>query len=194
MSTNSDTSINAPARRAGQRPRTLAGVERAAELLAPMPLVALDGSSPVGLLDSEAARAHTLIEAATNLYGGLAVRVADRLSRRWLVLVPAGVVVVDSMTLAEPVLFVRRHVRGLRPSEPAANIPDDVLDLRLGATLGNVLIDLDGTAEMVRANRGGRGGVTVKTTRLLVAVTQRAAFLAMASARRVRVEVTEGNS
>src|SRR3990172_1477409 len=85
MSTNSDTSINAPARRAGQRPRTLAGVERAAELLAPMPLVALDGSSPVGLLDSEAARAHTLIEAATNLYGGLAVRVADRLSRRWLV-------------------------------------------------------------------------------------------------------------
>jgi hypothetical protein len=164
----------------------------------PLPLarafvVGAAAAGPLLLADGE-----TVLGAIALVVGApvvvIGARVLHGLSRRWLVLVPAGVVVVDSMTLAEPVLFVRRHVRGLRPSEPAANIPDDVLDLRLGATLGNVLIDLDDTAEMVRANRGGRGGVTVKTTRLLVAVTQRAAFLAMASARRVRVEVTDGHS
>jgi hypothetical protein len=143
------------------------------------PLLIADGSVVIGLI-------------ALAVGGGvvaIGARALHGLSRRWLVLVPAGVVVVDPMTLAEPVLFVRRHVRALRPSEPSAAIADDALDLRLGSTLGNVLIDLDESAEMVRTNRGGRGGVTVQAARLLVAVTQRSEFLAIASSRRVRVEV-----
>ncbi|MGH6952622.1 MAG: hypothetical protein ACREGL_00445 [Alphaproteobacteria bacterium] len=85
MSATNDTSPEAAVRKARQRSRTLTGVERGAELLPPMPLVALDGSSPVGLLDSEASRAHALVEVAVKRYGRLAVRFADQLSRRWLV-------------------------------------------------------------------------------------------------------------
>ena len=36
-----------------------------------------------------------------------------RLSRRWAVLVPAGFVIVDPMTLADPVLFLREHITTL---------------------------------------------------------------------------------
>ena len=37
----------------------------------------------------------------------------SRLGRRWAVLVPAGFVIVDPMTLADPVLFLREHVVAL---------------------------------------------------------------------------------
>lgn len=160
--------------------------------LGPIPLarglvVAAAGAGPLLLADAEI----PLGIAALAVGGPIAffgARALHGLSRRWLVLVPAGVVVVDPMTLAEPVLFVRRHVRALRAAEPAASIPDDVLDLRLGAAFGNVMIDLDEDAEMVRTNRGKRGGVATRTSHLTVAVGERAAFLDAAAARRVRVE------
>ena len=58
------------------------------------------------------------------LWGGLALLVGAlvlavlpnalfRLGRRWAVLVPAGFVIVDPMTLADPVLFLREHVVAL---------------------------------------------------------------------------------
>ena len=52
-------------------------------------------------------------------------RSLDSLSRRWAVLVPAGFVVVDPLTLADPVLFLREHVRHVapesRPRHPTAS-------------------------------------------------------------------------
>ncbi len=161
--------------------------------LGPLPLarglvVAATVAGPLLLADGEIALGITALAVG----GPIAVfgaRALHALSRRWLVLVPAGVVVVDPMTLAEPVLFIRRHVRALRAAEPSASIPDDVLDLRLGAAFGNVLIDLDEAAEMVRTNRGKRGGVATSTAHLMVAVVQRTEFLETAAARRVRVEV-----
>lgn len=161
--------------------------------LGPLPLarvlvVAATAAGPLLLADGK-----VVLGAITLVVGVPVVVVGARalhgLSRRWLVLVPAGVVVVDPMTLAEPVLLVRRHVRALRASEPSVGVADGVLDLRLGSALGNVLIDLDEKAEMVRTNRGGRGGITTQTAHLLVAVVQRREFLEMAAARRVRVEV-----
>ena len=142
------------------------------------PLLLADGEIALGIA--------ALVVGAPVVYFGS--RALHGLSRRWLVLVPAGVVVVDPMTLAEPVLFIRRHVRALRAADPPASIPDGVLDLRLGAAFGNVLIDLDEEAEMVRTNRGNRGGVATHTAHLMVAVSQRAEFLQSAAGRRVRVQ------
>ena len=52
-----------------------------------------------------------------------------QLSRRWLVFVPAGVVIHDPFTLAEPVLLPRRLLRSVGPA-PADN---PALDLTAGA-------------------------------------------------------------
>ncbi|MEX0663533.1 MAG: hypothetical protein WD598_02035 [Acidimicrobiia bacterium] len=112
-------------------------------------------------------------------------RALHGLSRRWLVLVPAGVVVVDPMTLAEPVLFVRRQVRTLHAADVTVPIPGDAADLRLGASLGNVLMDLAEPVELTRIARGRRGTIATRATQLLVAVGSRRSFLETAARRGV---------
>src|SRR5205814_1837244 len=64
----------------------------------------------------------------------LLLRSLHALSRRWVVFVPAGVVLHDHMTLADPVLVRRQAVRALGPASPAT----DALDLTQRA-LGLVL-------------------------------------------------------
>jgi hypothetical protein len=118
----------------------------------------------------------------------LAARALHGLSRRWLVLVPAGVVVVDPMALADNVLFPREHVRAMRAFNPAEP-PGEALDLRLGATLGSVLLRFDEPAELTRAVRARRGGDTVDAPGLVVAVSRRDEALADAARRRVPSEV-----
>jgi hypothetical protein len=121
----------------------------------------------------------------------LAGRALHGLSRRWLVLVPAGIVVVDPMALADNVLFPREHVRTLRAfktDEP----PGDALDLRLGATLGSVLLQFDEPAELTRAVRARRGGDTVEAPGLVIAVARRQAALVDAAQRRVPGETRSG--
>jgi hypothetical protein len=120
----------------------------------------------------------------------LAAGALHRLSRRWLVLVPAGVVVVDPMALIDNVLFTRDHIQLLRAvavDEPR----DETLDLRMGATIGSVLIAFDEPAELTRVSRVQRGGQTVRAPAVLVAVAHRQAILEAASRRRVRVEVRD---
>jgi hypothetical protein len=69
------------------------------------------------------------------LFAGL--RSLAALERRFVVLVPAGIVVSDSLTLCDPVLFPRDHVVRLGDSADASRGTPDampgVLDLRLGA-------------------------------------------------------------
>ena len=116
--------------------------------------------------------------------------VLHRLSQRWLVLVPAGVVVVDRMALIDNVLFTRDHVeilRGVAVDEPR----DESLDLRMGATIGSVLISFDEPAELTRVSYSQRGGQTVRAAAVLVAVAHLQAMLEAASRRRVRVEVRD---
>ncbi len=103
------------------------------------------------------------------------------LARRWAVLVPAGFVVVDPLTLADPVLFLREHVRHVAP-EPAAAAPPEVLDLRLGASMGSVAVRFDEEVDLVRAARGRHGGATVTTQEIRVAVVRRDEMLRLAAA------------
>jgi hypothetical protein len=113
-------------------------------------------------------------------------RALHGLSRRWAVLVPAGFVLVDPLTLSDPVLFLREHVAALQ-AEPAGAAPDGVLDLRLGAAAGSVSARFDEPAELQRRTPGRRGAaVTVRAAVLWFAVAQRTEFLAHAQARRTR--------
>jgi hypothetical protein len=115
-------------------------------------------------------------------------RSLDSLSRRWAVLVPAGFVVVDPLSLADPVLFLREHVLHLAP-EPAAAAPDGVLDLRLGAGAGSVSARFDGEIDLTRSSRGRLGGVTVGTEEIMFAVARRDEMLRRAAERRLPVRV-----
>ena len=116
------------------------------------------------------------------------VRSLDSLSRRWAVLVPAGFVVVDPLTLADPVLFLREHVRHLAPEAPTA-AREGVLDLRLGAGAGSVSVRFDEAVELTRAARGRRGGETVTTDEISVAVARREEMLRRAAERRLPVQI-----
>lgn len=55
------------------------------------------------------------------------------LSRRWLVFVPAGVVVHDPIAMAEPVLLQRHLLRRVGPADADAAARDGALDLTGGA-------------------------------------------------------------
>ena len=50
-------------------------------------------------------------------------RALHGLSRRWAVLVPAGFVVVDPMTLADPVLFLRERITGMQAADATRAAP-----------------------------------------------------------------------
>jgi hypothetical protein len=113
-------------------------------------------------------------------------RALHRLSCRWAVLVPAGFVIVDPMTLADNVLFPREGIAGMQAAN-ASRAEPGVLDLRLGATMGSVLLSFDQVAELFRAGRGRRPTETVKTSSLLIAVVRRDAMLQIAKGRRLRV-------
>ena len=67
-----------------------------------------------------------------------ASRVLHGLSRRWLVLTPAGVVVHDPMVVVEAMLVLRRHLAALRPA-PAGTT---ARDLTMGAPGVALEIDL----------------------------------------------------
>jgi hypothetical protein len=119
----------------------------------------------------------------------LAARSLHSLSGRWAVLVPAGLVVVDAMTLADPVLFLRERIASLRALPRRAPVPEAAPDLRLGARGGSVAMTLDRPTEVLRARRGrDRAGVE-HVTALCFATVYTAELLATAAARRIRVNV-----
>lgn len=160
----------------------------------PLPLaraiaVAVLGAGPLLLADGSIAAGATAVVVGIPV-SIVAARALHRLSRRWLVLVPAGVVVVDGMTLADNVLFPREHIVRLRPL-PVGERGGDALDLRLGATSGSVLLEFDEPAELLRAARPGRSVETIEAPALIVAASHRAELLRAAARRRVRVEVVD---
>lgn len=118
---------------------------------------------------------------------GLAARALHSLSGRWAVLVPAGFVVVDPLTLADPVLFPRERIVTLAAAPAATRLDPDGLDLRLGASAGGLELRLDLPAELTRAPRGRRPTTTVRTTQVLVAAGAARHLLAEAAERRIPV-------
>jgi hypothetical protein len=107
------------------------------------------------------------------------------LSLRWAILVPAGFVIADPMTLTDPVLFVREHILGLGPADPRVRPPADATDLRLGAAHGSVALLMDDDAEIYRRTRGS--GRAVRTHLVLIATVASAELLERAAARRIPV-------
>lgn len=107
------------------------------------------------------------------------------LSRRWAILVPAGFVIADPMTLTDPVLFVREHILGLGPADPRVRPPEDATDLRLGAAHGSLALLLDDAAEIYRRTRAG--AVSQRTHLLLIAPVAAHELLERAAARRIAV-------
>lgn len=63
------------------------------------------------------------------------------LSRRWLILVPGGLVLHDPLTLGDPVLLPTEALHSVRMLE-SAQAPGSIADLRLGARKGSVQISL----------------------------------------------------
>jgi hypothetical protein len=116
------------------------------------------------------------------------VRAAARslyaLSQRWAVLVPAGIVLKDPLTLVDPVLFPRDKIASLRPLPFPASPADDILDLRLGAGAGSLVLELAEDAQLYRARGRQRGGEAVKARRLAFSPRQPDALLAEAATRK----------
>lgn len=110
---------------------------------------------------------------------GVALRALHGLSRRWLVFVPAGLVVHDLMTLREPVLFPRRLVRSLGPA-PAETTATDLTGGALGLALE---LDLGEEVSIVPSGRFGSVAEPRSVESLLLSPTRPGAVLRIAAER-----------
>lgn len=111
----------------------------------------------------------------------LLLRGMHDLSRRWLVFVPAGIVLHDPLTVVDPVLFRRQTVRRLGPA------PAGALDLTQKSPGLALEITLEEEAPLALVRPGRRLGESVKTTRMLVTPTRPGAVIDEARRRRLPV-------
>ena len=159
-------------------PATLfAGPVELAGLLVPVALVA----GPL-LLAARAWVAGALAIAVGMPLAVVLVRALHALTMRWLVMVPAGIVVKDHLVLAEPFLFRRTDVASLAPA-PADT---DAVDLTAGAFGLALELRLRTPVEVVRVV-GRNRSATAELGALLVTPTRPGAALADAGARRLPV-------
>lgn len=104
-----------------------------------------------------------------------------RLTQRWLVFVPAGLVVVDHMSLVDPVLIPSRTIDGVGPA--LAGEVDGLADLTAAAS-GLVLgITTDEPLVIARPTRGEEPTVTETVPGVLVSPSRPGAVLSEARAR-----------
>jgi hypothetical protein len=108
----------------------------------------------------------------------LLARALHGLSRRWLVFVPAGIVVHDPMTLGDPVLFPRQAIARLGPGRSG-------LDLTLGAFRPPLEIRLHEDAQLTVLRNRKREEVAARD--LLVTPTTPGRVLAYAAVHRIPV-------
>jgi hypothetical protein len=106
-------------------------------------------------------------------------RALHGLSRRWVVFVPAGLVVHDPMTLADPVLFPKQQIASIEMAEAGTT----ALDLTQNSPGLAVEVALRETASLVLAKPGQRVGPTVDADRVLVTPTRPGAVLREANQR-----------
>jgi hypothetical protein len=110
-------------------------------------------------------------------------RALHGLSRRWVVFVPAGLVLHDPLTLSEPVLFERRVIETVGPA-PADS---DSLDLTMRAPGLALELVLREKVAMVLTKPGRRGGESGSSARLLFTPSRPGLVLQEATARRIPV-------
>lgn len=156
-------------------------------LLGPVPAAwAVAVAAPSALVLLAAARVW-LGAAAALLIGVpaavIAVRSLHGLTQRWLVFVPAGVVLKDPMALADPVLFGRQVVQALRPA-PAGT---DSLDLTMGAAGLALELLLTEKVPMTLVKPKERSSEAGASARLVFTPTRPGAVLADAAERSLPV-------
>jgi hypothetical protein len=111
------------------------------------------------------------------------LRSLHALASRWLVLVPAGVVVVDPLTLTDPVLMRRELIAGLG-REPIGGAAGDALDLRLGTRAGTIELALREPHTFAR-RRGRRDSELQHADVVLVSTVRASALVTLAGERRI---------
>lgn len=166
--------------------------ERRLPLRAPGPLVL--GPIPLAWAVVVAAPVATplLLAAEQWVLGGLAglvglpaavvlARSLHSLSRRWVVFVPAGLVLHDPLSLVDPVLFPSKVVESLAPA-PADT---DALDLTQGAMGLALELSLKEKIPMALTRRGGRDIETGSSARLMFTPIRPGLVLAEARRRRI---------
>jgi hypothetical protein len=110
-------------------------------------------------------------------------RALHGLSRRWVVFVPAGLVLHDSMTIADPVLFQRSVIETVRPA-PADTDSLDLTQRAAGLALELILRE---KVPMVLVRPGNRAVESGASARLLFTPTRPGAVLREAKSRRIGV-------
>jgi hypothetical protein len=160
-------------------------------LLGPLPLAPLVAGTGVAAGPLLIAAGRPVIGAIATVVGlplaAVMARALHGLSRRWVVLVPAGLVLVDPLTLPDPVLFLRERIVSLRAVDPRTAAPPGTVDLRLGGLSDSLGLTLDREAEFLFTRRGLRGAAPAKGTEVRFAAVRRADLLATAAERRIRV-------
>jgi hypothetical protein len=111
------------------------------------------------------------------------LRSLHALSKRWLVIVPAGVVVVDPLTLVDPVLMRREQIAGLVRAAPRRS-GAGALDLRLGSLGGSVELTLHEAHPFAR-RLGRRDSELREEGVVLVSTVRSGALVALAGERRI---------
>lgn len=168
--------------------------ERRFPLRPPGPVLVM-GLLPAWAMAVGAAPAGVLLVAADRVVVGAVVlavgvpttvvllRALHGLSRRWIVFVPAGLVLHDTLAITDPVLFPKKVVEELRLA-PAGT---DSLDLTQGAFGLALELVLHEKVPMVRTVPGSKGGEPGASARLLFSPTRPGAVLQEAAARRLPV-------
>ena len=156
-------------------------------LLGPLPLTWLAAvAAPVGaplLLAAEQWVAGVALGALGGAAAVVAVRALHGLSRRWVVFVPAGLVLHDLHALVDPVLFPRARIRRLGPA-PADG--DGARDLTQGAF--GLALELELGQDLELAPRRPDGSLELEVVdRVLFTPTRPGALLQEADRRRLPV-------
>ena len=112
----------------------------------------------------------------------LLMRSLHNLSRRWVVFVPAGMVLHDPVTVREPLLFRRQDVVVLSPA-PASS---EALDLTQRAPGLALELVLEKPYALTLMKPGQKLGRAVETNRLLFTPTRPGAVIEEAGRRRIR--------
>jgi hypothetical protein len=153
----------------------------------PLAVALIAGGASVGplLLANESYIAGAVVSVVGIALAFALARSLHSLSVRWLVLVPAGLVVVDPLALVDPVLMRREQIRGVERLVRTRS-ETGFLDLRLGTAAGTVAIALRETHPFAR-RRGRRDSALQEAAGVLVSIVRVGAFLRAAGDRRIAI-------
>ncbi|MEO7429950.1 MAG: hypothetical protein ABIY48_11285 [Acidimicrobiales bacterium] len=112
-----------------------------------------------------------------------AIRALHGLCRRWVVFVPAGLVLHDLQAMVDPVLFPRSSIRRLGPAPADGDGAMDLTQRAFGLALEIELVE----ATEIAPRRTDRTVEVEQVQRLLISPTRPGALLGEAARRRVAV-------